>query len=171
LRQRVLKFFEVREEERRYGLTDKQKLINHNAGIDFTFWINVNRALKRLLRSVLRCHDAKIREKHLNKVYAWFMRRLESVGMLTGPEKNDEENILNPAKIAENERLKEERLEEERLLLLDEDRIEAKDKYRFDRKQRSVHHEIPPAKIRMEHVKRKDLGEKYNEVAEKSLAK
>ncbi len=102
-----MKFFTTREEERRYGLTEKQKIINHSAGIDFTFWINVNRALKRLLRTVIRCHDANIREKHLNKVYAWFMRRLESVGQLTGPEKQDEENMLNPAKIAENERLKE----------------------------------------------------------------
>jgi len=75
-----MKFFTIREEERRYGLTTKQKNINHDAGIDFTYWVNVNRALKRLLRQVLRCHDAKIREKHLNKVYAWFMRRLESVG-------------------------------------------------------------------------------------------
>ena len=97
-----MKFFEVREEERRYGLTEKQKLIKHNSGIDFSFWINVNRALKRLLRSVLRCHDAKIREKHLNKVYSWFMRRLESVGMLTGPEKTEEDNYINPYKIAEN---------------------------------------------------------------------
>jgi hypothetical protein len=90
--------------------------------------------LKRLLRSVLRCHDAKIRDKHLNKVYAWFMRRLESVGMLTGAEKSEEDNYLNPAKIAENERLKEEKQEEMRVLLLDEDRIEAKDRHRFDRK-------------------------------------
>ena len=80
LKQRVMKFFTVREEERRYGLTEKQKNINHNAGIDFTFWINVNRALKKLLRQVLRSHDPKMREKHLNKVYAWFMRRLEAVG-------------------------------------------------------------------------------------------
>jgi hypothetical protein len=54
--------------------------------------------------------------------------------MLTGAEKSEEDNYLNPAKIAENERLKEEKQEEMRVLLLDEDRIEAKDRHRFDRK-------------------------------------
>ena len=53
--------------------------------------------------------------------------------------------------------------------MLDEDGIEAKDKHRFDWRQRTVHHDIPPAKIRIEDVKRKDLGEKYNEVAQRSI--
>ena len=108
--------------------------MNHDAGIDFTFWVNVNRALKRLLRQVIRCHDAKIREKHLNKVYGWFMRRLESVGQLTGSEKHEEDTFLNPGKIAENERLKEEKQDEKRLVLIDEERIDKRDREMFQRK-------------------------------------
>ena len=39
LKQRILKFFVIREEERRYGLTEKQQNMNHKAGIDFSYWI------------------------------------------------------------------------------------------------------------------------------------
>lgn len=67
--------------------------------MDFSYWIKLNRALKKLLREVIRCHDEKMQEKHLAKVYAWFMRKLESVGMQTGMEKTEAEIFLNPAKI------------------------------------------------------------------------
>jgi hypothetical protein len=34
-----------------------------------------------------------------------------------------------------------------------------------------VHQEIPPAKIRLEEVKRKELNAKYNEVSENTIKK
>jgi hypothetical protein len=42
--------------------------------------------------------------------------------------------MLNPAKIAENERLKEEKQDERRLLLIDEERIEKREREMFERK-------------------------------------
>lgn len=47
--------------------------------------------------------------------------------------------MLNPAKIAENERLKEEKQDERRLVLIDEERIEKREREMFERKQRTVH--------------------------------
>ena len=101
LKQRILKFFVTREEIRRYGPTRKQNETNFKAGIDFSYWIQVYRSLKRMLREVIRCHDPKIQTKHLGKVYAWFMRRLEAIGQLSNAERDDEQMILNPAKIDE----------------------------------------------------------------------
>ncbi len=51
----------------------------------------------------------------------------------------EEETMINPAKIAENERLKEEKQDERRLLLIDEERIEKREREMFERKQRTVH--------------------------------
>ena len=52
----------------------------------------------------MRCNDKEMQKSHLGKVYAWFMRKLESSGMINGQEKDEEEKLLNPARIEEIER-------------------------------------------------------------------
>jgi hypothetical protein len=42
-------------------------------------------------------------------VYAWYFRKLESVGMLSGSEKSEEEMLLNPGKIEQLEQRKREK--------------------------------------------------------------
>lgn len=106
-----------------------------------------------------------MQEKHLAKVYAWFMRQLESVGMQTGMEKTEAEIFLNPAKIDQIHEEREAAKLEKRIQLLDEEANEEKEKKRFEYRQRSIHTEIPPAKLRLEDYKRKDLSEKFHEKA------
>ena len=54
---------------------------------------------------------------------------------------------------------------EKRIQLLNEEANEDKEKKRFEYRQRSIHTEIPPAKLRLEDYKRKDLSEKFNDKA------
>jgi hypothetical protein len=37
--------------------------------------------------------------KQLNKTYVWFQRKLEAIGQLTDGDRQEEEVLLNPAKI------------------------------------------------------------------------
>jgi hypothetical protein len=52
------------------------------AGIDYKYWTKLHKSLKKLLRNVMRCNDKEMQKHHLGKVYAWFMRKLESSGMI-----------------------------------------------------------------------------------------
>ena len=52
-----------------------------------------------MLREVIRCRDPGMKTKFLGKVYAWFMKKLEAVGMVGAQEKEEQEIYLNPAKI------------------------------------------------------------------------
>ena len=43
---------------------------------------------------------------NLGKVYSWYFKKLESIGQMTGSEKDEEEMFLNPGKIEEIQRKK-----------------------------------------------------------------
>jgi hypothetical protein len=45
---------------------------------------------------------------NLGKVYQWYFRKLESIGQLSGQEKDEEEMLMNPSKIQEIENRKRE---------------------------------------------------------------
>ncbi len=83
----------------------------------------LHRSLKKLVREVIRCDDPVIQKKHLGKVFVWFMMKLESCGMVSSSEKNEEEVFLNPAKIEEIYQKRLEKLEETRLKMIDEEFI------------------------------------------------
>lgn len=98
--------------------------------------------------------------------------------MVTNQDKDEEEIYLNPHKIEEIQQRKMERQEKERIELLNEEKIAEIEKKRFDVKkyeieegkyvtdrERMMHPEIPPAKIRIQDFKRKDLNEKYQKTA------
>ena len=70
--------------------------------------------------------------KNLGKVYSWYFRKLESIGLLNGGEKDEEEMLLNPSKIAEIEARKREQQQVKREELLNEDNVMTKAKKRFD---------------------------------------
>ena len=72
-------------------------------------------SLKKLLREVIRTHDHDKQLKNLGRVYAWFMRRLEAVGMASGQDKEEEEIFLNPNKIEEIQQRKLDRDQELRV--------------------------------------------------------
>jgi hypothetical protein len=57
---------------------------NRKAGVSFEYWDKLYLSLKKLLREVIRCHDQKMQLKNLGKVYAWFMRKLEAAGQISG---------------------------------------------------------------------------------------
>lgn len=125
-----------------------------------------------LLRNVIKCNDREMQKRHVGKVYAWFMRKLESCGLVGQQEKDEEEKLLNPARIEEIERQREAKKHDECLKLIDEDAIAAQERHRFTEyviteqitnQERTVHPEIPPAKFRVESKKRPDLNDKYLE--------
>jgi hypothetical protein len=79
--------------------------------------------------------------------------------------------ILDPSKIVQLQEKKEELQEEKRQQLLNEDIIEMKDRKRFDRRERSIHTEIPPAAIRMQGMKKRDISAKFDDRVQESLKK
>lgn len=79
--------------------------------------------------------------------------------------------FLNPGKIEEMRLEKIRKEEEKRLEIIDQDNIEAKDKKRFDWRERTILTDIPPAKIRIEEKKRRDLSAKYEQKVEEAVTK
>jgi hypothetical protein len=105
---------------------------------------------------------------------------------MSDQDKEEEKMFLDPGKIQENYEKKLRNEEEKRLEIIDVDRIEALDKKRFEKtiikadseddekelpSERTKITEIPPAKIRIEEKKRRDLSAKYQQVADEALAK
>lgn len=70
---------------------------------------------------------------NLGKVYSWYFRKLEAIGILSQTEKDEEEMMTNPSKIEEIERRRREKEEAKRELLMNEDYIMAKSKKMFDK--------------------------------------
>jgi len=68
----------------------------------------LHRSLKKLLREVIMTKDSNMQVKNLGKVYSWYFRKLESIGQLSGQEKDEEEMLLNPGKIEQLENRKRE---------------------------------------------------------------
>lgn len=98
--------------------------------------------------------------------------------MVTNQDKEEEEIYLNPNKIEEIQQKRAERKEQQRIELLDEEKITEVEKKRFDQRvyrmsdnkviidvERSMHPEIPPAKLRIQEFKRKDLNDKYQKTS------
>ena len=80
--------------------------------------------------------------------------------------------MLNPAKIEEIEQRKREKQDAKRAELENEDNIINKARERFDKKERSIHRDIPPAKDRVDEYKRKKcFGRLYNGLAAARLSK
>jgi hypothetical protein len=69
------------------------------AGIDFSYKVQLNNALKRLLRQVVKTKDKKVQLQNLGKVYAWYFKKLEVVGQVSNGEKDEKELFLNPSGI------------------------------------------------------------------------
>ena len=82
--------------------------------------------------------------------------------MMTEAEKDEEDVFMNPGKIEEMERRKEEKKEMHRQRLLNEEIQLEKEKEMFDEGQRSIHREIPPAKDRINEYKRKSFGKLFH---------
>lgn len=126
--------------------------------MDFTFKLELHRGLKRLLREVISTRDQDMRLKNLAKVYSWYFRKLESVGMLNNSDKDEEEMLLNPGKIELIEQKKREKKEVARQELLKEENVLESEKRRFDKRERTVHKDLAPAKDRVSDYKRKCFG-------------
>lgn len=101
--------------------------------------------------------------KNLGKVYAWYQSKLENVGLGgSNNEKEEQEIMLNPGKIEEIARRKEERCATKRNQLLNESFNNVKLKKMFDNEERTEHRDIGPAKYRLTDYKRKSLGKIFN---------
>jgi hypothetical protein len=101
----------------------------------------------------------------LGKVYSWYFRKLESIGLLNNNEKDEEEMLLNPSKIAEIEARKREQQQKKREELLDEENVIAKARKRFDGGERTILKDIAPAKDRVTDYKRKCFGRLFTGLA------
>ena len=80
---------------------------------------------------------------------------------MSAAEKEEEDILMNPGKIEENMRRKEEVKEARKQRLLDEELKQQKDKQLFEDGDRSIHKEIPPAKDRIGEFKRKSFGKLF----------
>lgn len=76
---------------------------------------------------------------NLGKVYSWYFKKLESIGQMTGSEKDEEEMFLNPGKIEEIQRRKHDQQEQKRSKLMNENVTMMKDRKMFEEGERSVH--------------------------------
>ena len=52
--------------------------------------------------------DKRIQSEYLTSTYTWYFRKLESIGLMTAAEKDDEDILMNPGKVEEIMRRKEE---------------------------------------------------------------
>lgn len=73
--------------------------------------------------------------------------------------------LLNPSKIAEIEQRKRDQQELKREELLDEEKVAAKSRSRFDKCERSIHRDIAPAKDRVSSYKTKCFGRLFTGLA------
>lgn len=90
------------------GPTRKQIEQEEKTGVDFSFRVQLHACLKRLLREVVIAKDKRIQNEYLTRVYTWYFQKLESIGLMTAAEKESEDMTLNPGKIEEIQRRKEE---------------------------------------------------------------
>lgn len=162
LRNRLRHFFFQQEDHRRSKSPFSRTVQPSKTTVDFSFKLELHRGLKRLLREVIVIREKSMQLRYLAKVYAWYFRKLESVGLLSNTEKDEEDMLLNPAKIEEIEQRKREKKEVARLELMDEANIEASERGKFEKRERTVHKEIPPAKDRVNDYKRKCFGRLFN---------
>jgi hypothetical protein len=79
------------------------------------------------------------------------------MGLTSNADKEEEEMLLNPSKIEEIMLKKAEKKELKRQELLNENNRDEKDRKRYEVGERSIHHQIPPARDRVEEYKRKGL--------------
>ncbi len=70
--------------------------------------------------------------RNLGKVYTWYFGLLTTIGQMSNQDKDEEEILMNPGRIEEIQRIKEERAETKRQKLLDENYILQKEKGFFE---------------------------------------
>jgi hypothetical protein len=61
------------------------------------------------MREVVLTKEKHIQIKNLGKVYAWYNGKLEILGQMTNDEKDEDDALINPNKIVEIQKRKEER--------------------------------------------------------------
>lgn len=94
-------------------------------------------------------------------MYTWYFGKLESLGVMSNQEKEEEEIFRNPALIEEIQKRKAEKQQEKRQRLLDPDLVQQKEKRMFDDQERTVHKDIVPAKDRVQTYQRKSFGKLF----------
>ena len=82
---------------------------------------------------------------------------------MSNTEKEEEEIFMNPGKIEQIQKAKEDLAESKRSKLLDENYILQKEKQFFDKQERTVHKDIIPAKDRIVEYKRKSFGKLFQQ--------
>lgn len=80
---------------------------------------------------------------------------------MTSSEKDEEELFLNPGKIEEIQKRKNEQQEDKRARLLNENVTMMKDRKMYEEGERSIHKDILPAKDRICDYKRKSFGKLF----------
>ena len=72
------------------------------------------------------------------------------MGELTQADKEEEDMLMSPHKIEEAFKRKEQQNQQRRLNLLNESLVVIKEKKMFDKEERTMHKDIPPAKTRIQ---------------------
>ena len=132
-------------------------------GIDFSYRVELNRALKRLLREVIATKDKAMQLKNLGKVYAWHNAKLQLIGHGSQKDQDDDEMILNPGLIDEIQKRREEKNYVKRQRLMDQSLTDLKHKRMFEEEERTEHKDLPPAKFRLTDYKRNNLGKLFQQ--------
>ena len=105
--------------------------------------------------------DQSMQLKELDSVYKWYFKKLEKLGMLTSGEIEEEDNFNNPDKVEAKKAEKEKYAEHVRKLYADPVYAQEQDMKYFEKEERTIHNEIPPAKDRLMSYKRKGFDKRF----------
>lgn len=90
--------------------------------------------------------------------------------MMSGSEKEDEEMFMNPNKIEEIQKQKEQVAKDKRERLLNSQINVQKSKKMFDAGERTIHQDLPPAKDRIEEYSRKSFGQLFTKFEDRPFS-
>ena len=96
-----------------------------------------------------------MQQKELDSVYKWYFKKLEKLGMLSTNEQKEEDEFNHPEKVEAVKLEKKKHEEHVRMLYSDPVYAHEQDMKYFEKEERTIHNEIPPAKDRLQSYKRK----------------
>eukprot|EP00347_Sterkiella_histriomuscorum_P017546 403348926 len=163
LRNRMRQFFHTQESFRKNGVSETMRKADQKVGIDFSYKIQLNNGLRKLLRQVVVTKDPSAQIKNLSKVYTWYFNKLETIGLVASGNQEDKELFTDPARVQELTQLKEAKCNAKKQQLMNESLNIVKLKKMFDNEERTDHKDILPAKYRLTEYKRKNFNQIFNQ--------
>lgn len=123
-------------------------------GYSMHYRIALHKQLKKLIREVICCNDVTQQDRFLKETYDWYFGKLMAMGALSIQEQGEEFAFTNPISHKFAKGIRENVLKKIKKNLVDEDFMLNHNKQLF-KDERSIHPEVPPAKVRIHDYKHK----------------